>query len=41
MYDARKITEALGGKWYGRYGLAFCPAHRNTVTPALSGNFVL
>lgn len=27
---------ALGGMWYGRYGLAFCPAHHNTVTPALS-----
>jgi hypothetical protein len=36
MSDAREITVALRGKWYGRYGLAFCPAHRNTVTPALS-----
>ena len=36
MSDARKITMALGGKWYGRYGLTFCPAHHNTVTPALS-----
>lgn len=36
MSDARKITEALGGKWHGRYGVAFCPAHHNTVTPALS-----
>jgi integrase len=29
MSDAREITVALGGKWYGRYGLAFCPAHHN------------
>lgn len=36
MSDAQKITAALGGKWYRRYGLAFCPAHNNTVTPALS-----
>ena len=36
MSDARTITMALGGKWYHRYGLAFCPAHNNTVTPALS-----
>lgn len=36
MSDARKITAALGGKWHGGYGVAFCPAHHNTVTPALS-----
>ena len=30
------ITQALGGKWHGSYGLAFCPAHHNTVTAALS-----
>ena len=36
MSDARIITMALGGKWYRRYGLAFCPAHNNAVTPALS-----
>ena len=36
MSNARKITEALGGKWYSNYGLAFCPAHNNSVTPALS-----
>jgi hypothetical protein len=36
MSDARTITMALGGKWHGSYGLAFCPAHNNTVTPALS-----
>ncbi|MEM8624433.1 MAG: toprim domain-containing protein [Pseudomonadota bacterium] len=34
--DAREITIALGGKWHGRYGVAFCPAHANTKTPALS-----
>jgi hypothetical protein len=34
--DARAVTAALGGKWHGSYGLAFCPAHHNTVTPALS-----
>ncbi len=34
---ARAITEALpGGRWHGSYGLAFCPAHPNTKTPALS-----
>lgn len=36
MTDARTITTALGGKWFGGYGLAFCPAHDNTRTPALS-----
>lgn len=36
MSDARTITAALGGKWFGRYGLAFCPTHHNTRTPALS-----
>lgn len=36
MTDARTITRALGGRWYGGYGLAFCPAHQNEVTPALS-----
>jgi hypothetical protein len=34
--DARATTIALRGKWYGDYGLAFCPAHHNTDTPALS-----
>ena len=34
--NPRAITEALGGRWYGTYGLAFCPAHNNTETPALS-----
>lgn len=36
MTDARTLTLALGGQWYGRYGLAFCPAHVNRRTPALS-----
>ena len=33
--EASEITRALRGHWYGSYGLAFCPAHRNTRTPAL------
>ena len=36
MTDARTITAALGGRWHGRYGLAFCPVHENKRTPALS-----
>lgn len=36
MTDARTLTTALGGRWHGRYGLAYCPAHHNTRTPALS-----
>ncbi len=36
MTDARTICDALGGDWYGDYGRAFCPAHPNTDTPALS-----
>src|SRR6056297_3622504 len=35
MSDARRITLALRGKWYGRYGLCFCPSHANARTPAL------
>ena len=34
--DAATLTKTLRGKWHGRYGLAYCPAHRNTRTPALS-----
>jgi len=34
--DAATLTKALRGKWHGRYGLAYCPGHRNTRTPALS-----
>lgn len=36
MSDARTLTLALRGKWYRRFGLAYCPAHANTRTPALS-----
>lgn len=36
MSDARHITGLLRGKWFGNYGQAFCPAHPNTRTPALS-----
>lgn len=36
MTDAQRITKALRGRWHGRYGLCFCPAHHNTRTPALS-----
>ena len=36
MTDAATLTKALRGKWHGRYGLAYCPAHHNTHTPALS-----
>lgn len=25
MTDARDLTNALGGKWYQRYGVAACP----------------
>ena len=27
MTEAQRITAALGGKWYRRYGVARCPAH--------------
>jgi hypothetical protein len=36
MTESERITRALHGHWYGRSGLAFCPAHDNTRTPALS-----
>ncbi|WP_374763254.1 DUF7146 domain-containing protein [Yunchengibacter salinarum] len=36
MSDARTLTAALRGRWYGHYGTAFCPAHPNSRTPALS-----
>lgn len=36
MTDAERITRALRGRWHGRYGLAMCPSHANTRTPALS-----
>ena len=34
--NARAICDALSGRWHGGYGLAYCPAHPNTRTPALS-----
>ncbi|MFD0982817.1 DUF7146 domain-containing protein [Tropicimonas aquimaris] len=38
MSDAHTITRALGGKWYGRYGRACCPACNGTNkrNPSLS-----
>lgn len=36
MTDAATLTGELRGKWFGHCGLAYCPAHRNTRTPALS-----
>lgn len=36
MREARDIVKALGGRWFGSYGLCHCPAHMNTRTPALS-----
>ena len=27
--EAERITRALGGRWYGSYGTALCPAHFN------------
>ena len=34
--NAGTICDALGGHWHGSYGIAYCPAHPNTKTPALS-----
>lgn len=36
MTEAERITRALNGRWYGYYGVAYCPAHDNKRTPALS-----
>jgi hypothetical protein len=33
--SAAEIVEQLGGQWHGSYGVACCPAHRDT-TPSLS-----
>jgi len=33
---AAELTRALGGRWNGHSGQAFCPAHPNYRTPALS-----
>lgn len=35
MTDAERITRALGGVWYGHYGVACCPAHGDR-RPSLS-----
>lgn len=35
MTEAQRITHALNGRWYGRYGLACCPAHGDK-NPSLS-----
>jgi phage/plasmid primase-like uncharacterized protein len=32
---AREIVQALRGRWYGRYGLCFCPAHDDGKEPGL------
>ncbi len=36
MLIATRLTHALGGRWSGHSGIAFCPAHENHRTPALS-----
>ena len=36
MSEARRITLALDGRWSNGHGSAFCPAHANHRTPALS-----
>ena len=46
MTDARALTLALRGKWYGRFGLACCPAHGDrrpslTLADAPSGKLLL
>ncbi len=33
--NTREITKALGGSWYGSYGLCQCPARDDGRTPAL------
>lgn len=35
MSGAQEVTRALGGKWFGRYGMACCPAHEDR-SPSLS-----
>jgi len=36
MSEAQRLTFALKGRWFGSYGQAFCPAHENTRSPALT-----
>ncbi len=36
MSEAESVARALGGQRAGRGWVAFCPAHDNTRTPALS-----
>lgn len=33
--DSKTLTTALGGRWYGRYGVACCPAHEDR-SPSLT-----
>lgn len=35
VFEASAVTTALGGWWYGSYGLACCPVHADT-TPSLT-----
>lgn len=46
MAEARTLTLTLRGKWYGRYGLACCPAHGDfnpslTLTNGTDGRLLL
>lgn len=34
--DARQLVKVLRGRWNGRGGLCFCPAHPNSRAPAMS-----
>ncbi len=36
MSSAQELTHQLRGRWSGHRGMAFCPAHENMRTPALS-----
>lgn len=45
MTEAERITRALGGRWYGSYGAAACPAHEDrhpslTLSDASSGRLL-